>query len=521
MTISTTIQSKLVLGNGATTIFDLNFPIIAAEHLECTLLRSDGSSQDLTLNVDFSVTNAGLGNLASVTYPVSGSPLPTGDSLNIERNTPASQLLDLVKGRAFNSELIEDTLDTLTLVIQDFPTRFAVDQSEISQLVTQAQNAVIAAAAEASEAEAAKVLAEAAQAAAEQAATNALAGLIVFQGVWGAGTQYNQFDLVTYQGQTYHCDVDHTANADFTVDLAAMRWRLFAFSDFNRNLNVPSLTTGGASAYAITLPDPPPILFDGLAALARFHLENTANPTLAIDGSAPMPIMIRDETNVLNAVTPGLIGEFESLNFVLVTEASDLVVEILTTPAREFVAGDLLPPLQSQNGDFDLWVEGGNFDALAISNAWENGPLGVASANYSALNPVVEVRSRSNFVQQTVYLDMTDYVATWRRVGRGTPLVWDDWINETPFGVGMDWTDRGGVRAGGTWYVNDTGRVRGIKINTNVGAISFAIGATEGTAIVHDFNDGDAEFGNLTTWVPAGHTYRLVAGTHRQWLEYD
>ena len=50
----------------------------------------------------------------------------------------------------------------------------------------------------------------------------------VWKGAWYTGTIYSVDDVVRYGGRTYICVVNHTANAEFQVDLTAANWALMS-----------------------------------------------------------------------------------------------------------------------------------------------------------------------------------------------------------------------------------------------------------------------------------------------------
>lgn len=81
---------------------------------------------------------------------------------------------------------------------------------------------------------AAAASASAALASQDAAAASASAVLAVednlpdWRGAWATATAYDTGDLVRVQGSSYICLIAHTAAADFSTDLSALRWDLFA-----------------------------------------------------------------------------------------------------------------------------------------------------------------------------------------------------------------------------------------------------------------------------------------------------
>lgn len=120
MTVTSLIGQKVVPGDGVTTEFDLDYPVVLDSQVIVTRIAADATETVLGLNVDYSVSGVGLSSLATITYPISGTPLPATEQLRFTRVTPAEQtIIDLTNNRAFNAEAIEQALDYLTLLVQD------------------------------------------------------------------------------------------------------------------------------------------------------------------------------------------------------------------------------------------------------------------------------------------------------------------------------------------------------------------------------------------------------------------
>lgn len=117
MTIGTQTVKIVVLGDGATTVFDYNFLIPAPD--QAALYLTDGAG--LTSLVDpaqYSI--AGCGNPAggSFAYPLSGSPLAIGQTLTLIRTVPYQQPTDLANQGAFYAEAVEGGLDIVDMQVQ-------------------------------------------------------------------------------------------------------------------------------------------------------------------------------------------------------------------------------------------------------------------------------------------------------------------------------------------------------------------------------------------------------------------
>lgn len=122
MTIpSTPRKAGPLLGTGAQTSWPFTFKVFAATDIAVTIANSVGLETQLTYGVDYTVTlnaNQETSPGGTVTYPISGSPLPVGSQLVIVGNLPYDQPLDLPSGGNFSPLAIENELDRLTMQIQ-------------------------------------------------------------------------------------------------------------------------------------------------------------------------------------------------------------------------------------------------------------------------------------------------------------------------------------------------------------------------------------------------------------------
>lgn len=113
-------------GNGSTTSFSFSFKTYAAGDLLVTKMDALGLETTLVLNSDYSVTLNGDQDASpggSITYPISGSALPSGHKLTIIGDLDYQQTTDLLGGGAFNARVIEDTFDRATIQIQQLEER--------------------------------------------------------------------------------------------------------------------------------------------------------------------------------------------------------------------------------------------------------------------------------------------------------------------------------------------------------------------------------------------------------------
>lgn len=121
MTIAdTTRKAGPYDGNDVATSFAFDFKVFAAADL--LVVWFDGTAEfNLVLNSDYSVTLNGDQDAdpgGTITYPISGTPLATGEKLAIIGDLAYDQPLDLTPGGAFSAQTIENELDRLAMQIQ-------------------------------------------------------------------------------------------------------------------------------------------------------------------------------------------------------------------------------------------------------------------------------------------------------------------------------------------------------------------------------------------------------------------
>lgn len=118
MTVPTSDNREQYLGNDSATEFDYAFKIFNADDLVVILTGSDDSETTLVRGSDYSVGGVGEEAGGSVTYPLSGDPLATGEKLTILREIPLVQETDLRNQGAYYPETIEDELDRSRMIDQ-------------------------------------------------------------------------------------------------------------------------------------------------------------------------------------------------------------------------------------------------------------------------------------------------------------------------------------------------------------------------------------------------------------------
>jgi hypothetical protein len=120
-TPSTPRKAGPLLGTGAQTSWPFTFKVFAASDIAVTIANNLGVETALVLGTDYSVSvnaNQDTSPGGTVTYPLSGSPLPVGSKLTIIGNLPYDQPLDLPSGGNFSPLALENELDRLTMQIQ-------------------------------------------------------------------------------------------------------------------------------------------------------------------------------------------------------------------------------------------------------------------------------------------------------------------------------------------------------------------------------------------------------------------
>lgn len=113
-------------GNGSTTSFSFSFKTFASSDLQVTKTSATGIETVLVVNSDYSVTLNGDQDASpggSITYPISGSALASGEKLTLVGALAYEQTTDLLGGGAFNARVIEDTFDRSVIQIQQLEER--------------------------------------------------------------------------------------------------------------------------------------------------------------------------------------------------------------------------------------------------------------------------------------------------------------------------------------------------------------------------------------------------------------
>ncbi len=137
MTVSVQASSELILGDGVNTSFDFSYIGAIAVDNQVTWTQSDGtitvldpSQYTLTLNAAVPGQIWGIGGV--LVFPLSGSPIPVGDTLLVQRVLPYTQETSISNQGAFYPEAVEAALDILCFEIQQLRTQIQFGTSSSS-----------------------------------------------------------------------------------------------------------------------------------------------------------------------------------------------------------------------------------------------------------------------------------------------------------------------------------------------------------------------------------------------------
>lgn len=123
---STARRAGPFLGNGSTTTFSFTFKTFAAGDLQVLKTSTIGVESVLVLNSDYSVSlnpDQDVSPGGTITYPISGVALATGEKLTVLSQLAYEQTTDLLGGGSFNARVIEDTFDRSVIQIQQLEER--------------------------------------------------------------------------------------------------------------------------------------------------------------------------------------------------------------------------------------------------------------------------------------------------------------------------------------------------------------------------------------------------------------
>jgi hypothetical protein len=107
-------------GNDSATTFAYSWPVQAKTEILATLVAADGTETTLTVDIDYTVNGVADDDDANwtITYPVSGDPLASGETLVLTPKLPLKQETDFENQGGFFADTHEKALDRLTLIAQ-------------------------------------------------------------------------------------------------------------------------------------------------------------------------------------------------------------------------------------------------------------------------------------------------------------------------------------------------------------------------------------------------------------------
>lgn len=117
MSFSTTLVYKEHMGNDVTTIWPFPYAVLEESQIN-VYVKQPGDEEYTKLTSNFSVVLSSGGG-AEVTYPLSGSPLATGGSIKLIRNTTSTQPTVLENQTRYFPGVIETALDRIMQRVQE------------------------------------------------------------------------------------------------------------------------------------------------------------------------------------------------------------------------------------------------------------------------------------------------------------------------------------------------------------------------------------------------------------------
>lgn len=117
MTISTATNRAQWSGNGATTVFSFSFEIELLSQAALYYTPLGGSPTLIAQNL-YTLSGLGSETGGTITYPLSGSPIPSGSTLTLVRTLSLQQLTDLVNQGNYFPFQVEEAMDYLMMALQ-------------------------------------------------------------------------------------------------------------------------------------------------------------------------------------------------------------------------------------------------------------------------------------------------------------------------------------------------------------------------------------------------------------------
>ena len=225
MTISTQVTKRIYTGNGENTKWDVDFPLLSADHLQVFLTSPQGVQTRLTEHFRLDL------NTHTFIYPTEESglmPLPAGWTITLLRHTPPTQQVNLLRQGELDAEVLEQAYDKLTLLVQElgeetarsikYPASMDIPSPHAEDLLTRVLTAADGAQTAASQAEASAKAALLNSRQAQTLAAQAVADISARKQQAEeslSATQQNLSAALTKQGENI------TASAQTAAELAA------------------------------------------------------------------------------------------------------------------------------------------------------------------------------------------------------------------------------------------------------------------------------------------------------------
>ena len=243
MTVSSATNRVSFSGNASTTVFAYNFKIFASSDLTVILRAATGTETTQTLTTHYSVSGAGVSSGGNVTF---GSAPAAGVTVVILREQPLTQGLDLVANDPFPSASIEDSLDKLTMMVQQH-------DEELGRVIKASKTNTISGA---------EFTVSAANRASKVFAFDSSGNLAVTQelgeytGNWAASTVYALRDIIkdTNNNNIYICITAHTSSGAVPIssNTDAAKWGLLVNAAASTTSATAAATSATASASSAT-----------------------------------------------------------------------------------------------------------------------------------------------------------------------------------------------------------------------------------------------------------------------------
>lgn len=237
MTVSSATNRVSFSGNASTTVFAYNFKIFASSDLTVILRAADGIETTQTLTTHYSVSGVGVASGGNVTF---GSAPASGVTVVILREQPLTQGLDLVANDPFPSASVEDSLDKLTMMVQQH-------DEELGRAIKASKTNTISGA---------EFTVSATDRASKVFAFDSSGNLAVtqelgeFKGNWAASTAYALRDIIkdTNNNNIYICITAHTSSGSVPIssNTDEAKWGLLV----NAAAATTSATAAASSATA-------------------------------------------------------------------------------------------------------------------------------------------------------------------------------------------------------------------------------------------------------------------------------